>query len=188
MTRIVLISGSLRPQSTSELVARWCAARCREGGATAEVVPGTALQFPFYRSGVADGDPAVRAYLDALRAADGVVLISPTYHGTVSGLLKNALDYVNELTTPRAYLDGVPVGCVAIGAGAQGTASTLGTLRTIAHAVRAWPTPLGVTLHAWAEGTDTAEQILRQQRLTTMTGQVLLMATSLGLAQPAVPS
>ncbi|MFI2028779.1 NADPH-dependent FMN reductase [Streptomyces buecherae] len=39
---------------------------------------------------------------------------APTYHGTVSGVLKNALDYVNDLIgEPRPFLDGRPVGCVA---------------------------------------------------------------------------
>ncbi|WP_459249991.1 NADPH-dependent FMN reductase [Streptomyces youssoufiensis] len=43
---------------------------------------------------------------------------APTYHGTVSGVLKNALDYVNDLIgEPRPFLDGRSVGCVAVAAG-----------------------------------------------------------------------
>jgi pimeloyl-ACP methyl ester carboxylesterase len=48
---------------------------------------------------------------------------------------------------PRVYFDGVAVGCIACAAGWQAAGHTLATLRSIAHALRGWPTPLGVALN-----------------------------------------
>lgn len=47
----------------------------------------------------------------------------------------------------RAYLDGVPIGLIATAYGRQATGSTLATLRSIVHALRGWPTPLGAALN-----------------------------------------
>ncbi|MFF0430211.1 NAD(P)H-dependent oxidoreductase [Streptomyces sp. NPDC004520] len=143
---IVLISGSLRLGSTCDQVAEWCAQRCAEQGASARVFTGAEIDFPAYRPGLAGSHAAVAGFLGELRAADGVILVSPTYHATVSGLLKNALDYVNDIGGPVPYLEGRAIGTVAVGAGTQGAVSTLTTLRTIGHALRGWPTPVGAAV------------------------------------------
>jgi FMN reductase len=78
-----------------------------------------------------------------------VVIASPGYHGTVSGLVKNALDYLEELRTDaRPYLDGRPVGAIAVAKGWQAANGTLGTIRQVIHALRGWPTPLGLTINS----------------------------------------
>jgi FMN reductase len=89
----------------------------------------------------------VMTLVAAIRECDGLVLGSPAYHGGLSGLVKNALDYLEDLhDDPRPYLDGRAVGCIACAYGGQATASTLTSLRDIVHALRGWPTPLGVTV------------------------------------------
>jgi FMN reductase len=175
--RVVLLSGSLSVQSKTDRFAEWCARILTARGVRAEMFLGAALEFPFYRPAAAQEHPAARRFLASMAAADGVMLFSPTYQGTVSGLLKNALDYLNDLAgDPRPYLADRAVGCVAVGAGNQGAAATLGTLRAICHAVRAWPTPLGAAIHGSAVnfGADghPAEPIVREQ-LTIMIDQVL---------------
>ncbi|MGW2023224.1 NADPH-dependent FMN reductase [Streptomyces decoyicus] len=173
----VLISGSLRAGSTSDRIALWCAEQLRERGATTRTFTGGEIDFPFYRPGLSATHPGLRDFLDELGRADGIVLISPTYHGTLSGLLKNALDYANDLDGPRPFLDGRTVGCVAVGAGTQGNASTLATLRTIGHALRAWPTPLGVVVphsHSLLPDGLPADPSHRE-RMLAMLGQVLAL-------------
>lgn len=147
---------------------------------TVSVFLGKDLEFPFYRPGV-PGDQVRHAgvvrFLAALAAADGVVLVSPAYHGAISGLLKNALDYVNNLAAhPRPFLDGRAIGCVAVAAGEQGAASTLTTMRVVGHALRGWPTPLGVTVageHANLDADGVPRDPSTRERLQTMLGQVL---------------
>ncbi|BAL90292.1 putative NADPH-dependent FMN reductase [Actinoplanes missouriensis 431] len=179
---VVMVSGSLRPGSTSDRVAEWCARQCAEEGVRPVVLPGAALEFPFYRPGLSAGHDGVRGFLATMAAADGLVLISPAYHGTVTGLLKNALDYLNDLDGPLPFLDGRPVGCVAVGAGVQGAVSTLATLRTVSHALRAWPTPLGVTVtESGAFGVTATSAAERQcrTRMAALVGQVASMSRHL---------
>jgi FMN reductase len=48
--------------------------------------------------------PKALELVSALRDADAVVVGSPGYHGAVSGLVKNALDYIEDLREdPRVY-------------------------------------------------------------------------------------
>ncbi|MET9370685.1 NAD(P)H-dependent oxidoreductase [Streptomyces griseoflavus] len=175
---IVLLSGSLRAGSTSDRVAQWCARRVTAAGATARVFTGAELDFPAYRPGLAGCHAGVAGFLDELRCADGVVLVSPAYHASVSGLLKNALDVVNDIDGPRPYLDGRAIGTVAVGAGSQGAATTLTTLRTIAHALRGWPAPLGVALTRAPAPQAAADrqQAPDEARLDEMVRQVLWLA------------
>lgn len=178
--RVVCLSGSLLTGSRTERLAIWCTSILTELGAQVSLHAGSDLDVPLYRPLPAERVAPVRRMLEAFKWADGVLLVSPTYHGTVSGVLKNALDYINDLDTlPQPFLDGRPVGCVAVASGDQGAASTLATLRTIAHALRGWPTPIGVA--AWghaaelANGSPVDERLVGQLRI--MLGQVLAMST-----------
>lgn len=185
---IVLLSGSLRKGSTSDRIADWCAQRCAEQGATTRVFSGGGIDFPAYRPGLGAAWHDVQDFLDELRRADGVVLVSPAYHGTLSGLLKNALDYINDLDGPTPYLDGRAIGCVAVGAAAQGAVSTLATLRTVAHAVRGWPTPVGVATSAAPAALPAGEQASTPdgQRLVEMVSQIMWMARTRIAQRPAL--
>ncbi|MGW4856204.1 NAD(P)H-dependent oxidoreductase [Streptomyces sp. NPDC004288] len=187
--RIVVISGSLRPGSTCDRVAAWCADRSAEQGASVRVFTGSEIDFPAYRPGLAETHAAVAGFLGELRASDGVILVSPTYHATVSGLLKNALDYVNDIGGPVPYLEGRAIGTVAVGAGAQGAVSTLTTLRTVGHALRGWPTPVGVAVatapeEPAADGTGLAPDAAR---LVEMVSQVVWLGGARA-ARPARPA
>lgn len=142
---IVILSGSVAPDSLTESVARWCAHEILGAAATPALFTGADLDLPFYRP-LSPQPAAARRFVDAMARCDGVVLVSPAYHGSVSGLLKNALDHLNELARDRRpFLDGRPVGCVALAGGTQGAAAALTAMRSMVHALRGWPTPLGVT-------------------------------------------
>lgn len=141
---VVGIGGSVRPDSQSERALQVVLAGAREAGAKTRSVTGNSLLLPFYDPQVAERSDNATELVDALRTADGVVLASPGYHGTISGLIKNALDYVEDLREDeRPYLHGRAVGCVGIAYGWQATVTTLQALRSVVHALRGWPTPLG---------------------------------------------
>jgi FMN reductase len=140
---VVGIGGGLRAGSATEIVLRAALGAASSLGASTALFAGPDLDLPMYAPGPRGARAS--ALLDALRRADGVILASPAYHGTVSGLVKNALDYAEDLRDV-SYLDGRAVGCIAVSGGAQAAASTLTTLRSVAHALRGWPTPLGVAV------------------------------------------
>jgi FMN reductase len=146
---VVGIGGSMREDSQSERALSVVLQGARALGAQTIAVTGADLVLPFYDPAVLERSDAAHRLVHVLREADGVVLVSPGYHGTVSGLVKNALDYVEDLRADtRPYLDGRAVGCVAMALGWQAAVTTLSALRSIVHALRGWPTPLGAALNA----------------------------------------
>ena len=146
---IVGIGGTTRPGSSTELAVAGALAAARAQGADTLLLGAAELDLPLYAPHVPERTQRARALVDAVRRADGLVLGSPGYHGGISGLVKNALDYVEDLRDDaRPYLDGRAVGCVVCAFGWQATATTLVGLRSIVHALRGWPTPLGVCLNS----------------------------------------
>jgi len=90
-----------------------------------------------------------RELVDAVRRADGLLIASPGYHGCVSGMVKNALDLLEETAKDsRVYLSGMPVGLVVTAYGWQATGGTLSALRSVVHALRGWPTPMAAAINS----------------------------------------
>lgn len=146
-TRIVGIGGTVYPGSSTEQALRLAAQVAADGGAEVTVFGGGYLRtLPHYRGegyGIKDGTELV----EAVRSADGLIVAAPGYHGTISGLVKNALDYLEDLAhDSRPYLDGRAVGLIATAYGEQASMSTIQTLRSIVHALRGWPTPMAATI------------------------------------------
>jgi FMN reductase len=140
-------------------------------GATVVYITGRDLMLPIYDTESAERTEAASALVSALRSADGVLVASPGYHGGISGMIKNALDYAEDLAKDdRAYL---AVGCIAVAYGWQATVSTLHQLRQVAHALRAWPTPLGGSVNAAAVSlTEGSEDAATKAQLETIGRQV----------------
>lgn len=154
--RIVGLGGTLRPGSSTERLVAAVLDRAAALGAQVEQITGPMLALPLY----AYGDPpdeATERMIAALRRADGIVLASPGYHGSISGLVKNALDHVEAMSRdPAPYFDERAVLCLATGGGWQGANAALATLRSITHALRGWPTPLGLAVNTAAPLFDEA--------------------------------
>jgi len=141
---VVGIGGSLRAGSQSERALAIALRGAEEAGATTRAITGSSLVLPFYDQGIPDRTPEAEHLVETIRRADGLIIVSPGYHGALSGLVKNALDYIEDLRhDERPYLDGRGVGLVAAAYGWQAAVTTLDQLRTITHALRGWPTPLG---------------------------------------------
>ena len=147
---IVAIGGTVNEGSSTEQALRLAARPAAEAGAQVQVFGGDYLATLAHYRGTGYLADTGRELVDAVRAADGVLIAAPGYHGTISGLVKNALDYLEDLSSdPRPYLHGRAVGLIATASGVQASMSTLGTLRAIAHALRGWPTPMGATIRTF---------------------------------------
>jgi FMN reductase len=105
---------------------------------------------PIYDPDATDRVPEATRLLDLARRADGLIIVSPGYHGGLSGLVKNALDYFEDLRgEPQGpYLHGRAVGCIAVAHGWQAAVGTLHQLRQVVHALRGWPTPFGAVVNS----------------------------------------
>lgn len=146
---IVGIGGTTRAESSTELAVRFALAQCEARGARTKFWSGPELEkLPFYAPERPERAPEAEQLVEDFRAADGIIIGSSSYHGSVAGLMKNALDYTQDMMKDeRPYFAGRPVGCIATGAGWQGVVATLEHLRTIVHSLRGWPTPLGAAIN-----------------------------------------
>jgi len=146
---VVGLGGTTRAASTSERTLVKALEAAERAGARTRLFSGAFLaKLPIYDPSTADGSPELSELLDAVRGADGVLISTPGYHGSVSGLIKNALDGLEGLRGDvRPYFEGRAVGCIVTADGWQACGTTLAALRTVIHALRGWPTPLGVTLN-----------------------------------------
>lgn len=147
--RIVGIGGTTKAGSSTEKALLCCLAAAEKLGAQVEVIAGPQLaRLPLYAPEECARTPEQQRFVASVRDADGLILATPAYHAGMSGLLKNAIDLLEDLREQRRpYLDGRAVGCIVTAYGWQGAGTTLTSVRTIVHALRGWPTPLGVTLN-----------------------------------------
>ena len=180
--RVLGIGGSMRLGSKSLGALESALALAREAGAETTLASVRDLALPVYDPSIGlDGQPeSLRRLVDQVRAADAYVLASPTYHGTVSGAVKNVLDALNVLgrDMPR-YLAGKPVGLVALGG-----PSAMNTLNALGHATRGMnglTTTTVVTVPASAvdEDTGTVTDDAVQGRLALMIEELMLLGTAL---------
>lgn len=166
--RYVGIGGTLSQNSSSEALLRLCLSSLERCGHQVEVFAGPRINLPMYDPKSPDRTPEARALIKAVRQADGIILASPGYHGGVSGLVKNAIDYIEDtVTDQRPYFDGMPVGCITAAFGQQAAVSTLMSLRGIVHALRGWPTPYGAAINTqtWMSSPGTvAPEVAAQVR------------------------
>jgi FMN reductase len=146
---IVAVGGTLRPGSSTEKAMQYVLKALDRAGARTRLISGAGLQLPMYQPENPERSESARDLVTQLALADGIILGSPGYHGSISGLIKNALDYAEDLRgDPRPYFSGRAVGCIATAGGWAGAVNTLGALRDIVHALRGWPTPMGAAINS----------------------------------------
>jgi len=125
---VITLCGSLRKGSYNAMVQRALPALAPDN-MMLKPAPSYA-DFPLYNADVQNtsGFPApVNALADAIRAADGVIFISPEYNFSIPGGLKNAIDWVSRLQNqPFA---GKPVALQSVSPGPVGGARVQYDLR-----------------------------------------------------------
>jgi FMN reductase len=186
---IVGIGGTTRSPSSTDRALRMALQAAETAGARTKIFDGPFLaRLPHSVPEHPDRNDAQREFVQTIRQADGIIVASPGYHGGVSGLVKNALDLLEDLRDdPRCYLDGRAVGCIVNAAGWQACVTTLAALRSIVHALRGWPTPFGATLNTSEKLFDANGGCLDEKvstQLATVAKQVVEFATNYRRAAP----
>jgi len=113
------ICGSLRKGSYNRMLLNLLPGYAPAGMKISEAPPW--VDFPLYNADVqnASGFPApVQKLGDAVRAADGVIFVSPEYNYSIPGGLKNAIDWVSRL--PNQPFANKPVALLSAAAGILG--------------------------------------------------------------------
>lgn len=138
--RVVALCGSLRSTSVTRLALSITLAAAAESGAEIGFVEIDGLPWCDGREAEAYGERVARLRAE-LKAADAIVIGSPEYHGSTSGVLKNALDLLEG-----DDLRGKLVGLVASARGDAGAMNTLNHLRQVSRWVNAWVLPMQVSI------------------------------------------
>jgi len=123
------------------------AVRCALNGAEAagaetRLLDLAAYDLPFAgRDTNEPGRTGLLRFMGDLRSADGIILGSPEIHGSVSGVLKSALD-----VTDRGLFEGKMLGLIGVAGGRMGAGETLSHLRAIGRSLHAWVVPTQVSV------------------------------------------
>ena len=180
--RILAIGGSTRPDSTTERALALVAHAAERAGAQVEVIAGRDLLLPIYDTETDERSPGAIHLVESARRADGLIVVSPGYHSSISGLVKNALDYLEDLAAdPEPYLHGKAFGAVAVAHGWQASVTTLHHLRQVAHALRGWPTPLGVAVNSSVDDLRSPSDRMKEQ--LELVGEQVVQFASMVRAQ-----
>jgi FMN reductase len=147
---IIGIGGSTRLGSATERALCLALKSADDAGAQTSIFGGAFLaRLPVYAPEKTVRSSDQLEFIEAVRISDGIIVATPGYHGGVSGLVKNALDLLEDLRNDkRCYLEGRAVGCIVTASGWQTCGTALSALRSIVHALRGWPTPLGAALNS----------------------------------------
>ena len=146
---VVGIGGSIGGVASTERALRIALDSAAREGFDTRLFGGDALaRLPLYNPKSTERTDAEREFVETVRQASALIIASPGYHGSLSGLVKNALDLLEETARDdRPYLADMPVGLIATAYGWQATGSTIAALRSIVHALRGWPTPFAAAIN-----------------------------------------
>jgi len=175
--RILALCGSLKKTSTTRKAVRVALEGARQAGADVSLA-----DLAFYELAFCTGSKAVESkgrdfprLREEVRAAHGLILATPEYHGSFSGVLKNALD-LHDIDD----LQGKVVGLVAVAGGKQGANGALAHLRGVLKALKAWVLPQDASLadshKAFAEDGSLLDPAL-QDRLANLGREVARYAS-----------
>lgn len=157
MARIGVIVGSLRAGSFNQRLGDLFAAALVARGHELWRADADALDLPIYH-----GDTETQAFpakalalKQALAACDALALVSPEYNGSISPLLKNAIDWASRPTGEEPLLAltafrGKPVALLSASSSPFGCIRALGHLRQIVQATQAVALPEEVRIPAAA--------------------------------------
>ncbi|HEX3972763.1 MAG TPA: NAD(P)H-dependent oxidoreductase [Stellaceae bacterium] len=127
--KVLALSGSLRKGSYNTMLLH-AAKEVAPAGMSIDIYD--LAPIPMYNDDVrlGPGYPAeVQAFRDAIAAHDAVLFASPEYNYSVSGVLKNAIDWASR--APNMPFDGKTGAIVGASGGALGTARSQRDLRWI---------------------------------------------------------
>ena len=140
---MVAISGSLRVTSYTNMALEVALAGAKQAGAQASLL--NLRDFDLQFAGLADTEDGASSGLVRLsqivQGAHGILLGTPEYHGSLSGVLKNALDLMGF-----DEFEGKMIGLVGVSAGRMGAFDALNTLRNVGRALHAWVVPEQVSI------------------------------------------
>jgi FMN reductase len=138
---IVGLGGSMASISRSRVALRAALEGAKAAGAEKQLLDVRRLDLPMYNPDHDEPTETASLMIESCHAADGLLWSSPLYQGTISGALKNALDWLHLLGRREPpYLHDKVVGLISTAGGTQGL-QAVNTMEFATRALRAWAVP-----------------------------------------------
>jgi azobenzene reductase len=137
--KVALLLGSIRLGRQTHKIAYYLENKLKERGVETTMIDLLHYQLPLMEGQADihhDLPPVVAVVGELLKEADALLLITPEYHGTFSGVLKNAIDYY------RAEISKKPVGVVTATGGKMGGINASTQLQHVILSMGSFPLPL----------------------------------------------
>jgi NAD(P)H-dependent FMN reductase len=140
--RVLAFAGSLRRDSWNKKLAHVAAEAARAAGAEVTELDLRDYEMPLYDGDIEkeSGLPAkAKAFREVLKSHQALLISSPEYNSSISGVLKNAIDWASRNEKGQGSLDafdGKVAGLLAASPGALGGLRGLVTLRSILGNIR----------------------------------------------------
>lgn len=164
---IVGLGGSLRENSTSLIALRYALTAAERAGAETSLLSAPDLALPFYddRDDRETYPESVSRLLHEIRRCRGIIIASPVYHSSMSGAVKNILDFLELLGDDQPpWLEGKIVGLITV-AGGRPRSDAIVSLEIACRALHAWTVPLAVSISDSAFDGDTLVDGAIKERL-----------------------
>lgn len=179
--RILGLCGSPRQNSLTEIAVRRALEGVGSAGETS-LLRLADIKLPLHdgSSGSAVADE-VQEFRERIRESSALVIGTPVYHGSFTGVLKNSLDWLGF-----RELEGKMIGLVGVAGGGGGAYEALSGLRNVGRALHAWVVPQQVSVDdAWKAFDDKghASNSDLDQRLLALGAEVALFARLHRVAQ-----
>ncbi|WP_232696075.1 NADPH-dependent FMN reductase [Brevibacillus daliensis] len=149
--KIVGISGSMSPESTTRQAMEIILNAAESAGADTKLIHLAEWPLPMFdcREDRDTYPEIVSQFIQEVDGADALVLGSPQYHGSVTGAIKNALDFLNG-----RHLKGKPVAIFGTAASKLGATDTVNALQVIMRNLHAFPLPSSPSIPVAYEAFD----------------------------------
>ena len=131
--RLLAINGSLRVESYNKRLLTQAVETARSLGATVDEVHFGQTTLPFFNADLESerGFPqAVEDFRNRIFKADGLIIASPEYNGSLTAVLKNAIDWASR-RRPGQPFDAKPIAIMGASPGRSGTRNSLAHLRFV---------------------------------------------------------
>lgn len=174
--KLVALCGSLRVGSYTRMALQLAIEGAKKAGGEIEVVNLGEPGLPFFSGDPAKEVPEAAPFKNLVKQADGLLIATPVYHDSYSGVLKNALDHLyEELSDKVAAL-------IAVGGGRVGQGQALEHLRAVFRETSVWVIPRQVAVPRSEEAFDEKGQPTDKEvesRLTALGMELVLRCKQL---------
>jgi chromate reductase, NAD(P)H dehydrogenase (quinone) len=180
---ILAFAGSTRAASTNKRVLAVAVRAAEEAGATVTVIDLRDYALPLYDGDLeaAEGVPENALRLKTLfKANRGLLIATPEYNTSISGVLKNTIDWVTRPVAGEQFLECFNGKVAAL---VSATLGPMGGIRSQAH-LRQILSGINVTVipEHWAVPTATGESFDEAGQLRDPTGQAMVRRVGTSLA------